>query len=536
MNTPENQNRDVATQSAESVDPNQDAVLHGGQLTAGDATIKSEMLKLKLESIYSRLEEAMQLSNIQELLSWDQNVYLPTGGAEWRGKQIALVSKLLHEKLTHPEFVEAVNAVYDRRAELSADDSANIREIKRDLDRQVKLPSDFVAEQARAHSEAQSAWEQARPKNDFQAVLPHLEKVFDLARREAAYLGYAAHPYDALLDKYEPGATIATIKPLLVSLGASLATLIPKIEPQFAGVPAPQGNYSLEQQQALGHAIAEALGYDFTRGRLDTTAHPFMTSLGPDDKRITTRYHLNNYLSALYGTMHEAGHAIYEQGLVRSAAAVPLGQTTSLGIHESQSRLWENLIGKSRQFAEYLHGLLATHMPEEAARTTPESLWKQINRVTPSLIRIEADEVTYSQHIIIRTLLEEELISGALQVKDLPARWNEMYKQYLGVEPPTNKDGVMQDVHWYCGLVGYFPTYALGNLYGASMMEKARQDIPNLDQLVEKGDFKPLKEWLNRNVHEHGRRYTAEELITHITGSGLSSEPFLKYIQNKFGV
>jgi carboxypeptidase Taq len=384
------------------------------------------------------------------------------------------------------------------------------------------------------NSELYTVWEAAKPKGDFAAVLPLLEKSFELARREAELVGYKDHPYDVLLDKYEPGASIKTLKPTLTALGDRLAVMIPQIIPMFAGCPELDGNFPIAQQAELGKKVVTDLGYDLTRGRIDTTAHPFMTTLGANDYRIATRFNEKTYLSGLSGNIHEAGHALYEQGLKPELAGTGLGKFISLGIHESQSRLYENLIGRSRPFCEYLYRTLAAYFPEEQARTNPETIWKQSNLVKPSLIRIDADEVTYSQHIIIRTLLEEEVISGKLAVKDLPGRWNEMYKQYLGVEPPHAGVGVMQDVHWYCGLVGYFPTYVLGNLYGAAMMEKVRQEMPNLDTDIANGEFKPLLGWLRTNVHQHGRRYSAEELIQRITGAPLSSGPFLRYLEGKF--
>jgi carboxypeptidase Taq len=410
----------------------------------------------------------------------------------------------------------------------------NLEILDRDLARERKLPADFVAEQSRVTSECSQAWRQAKAGGNFEAVRPHLELVFSLARREAELVGYAENPYDALLDKFEPGARFSIIRPALQGLAESLKPMIAEITSrQEADIQAP-GFLPVEKQLALLSRIAGDMGFDFNRGKIDLSMNAFMISLGRDDKRITSRHVPDNYLITLSSGIHEVGHALYEQGLPGEHSGRPLGEPISLGIHESQSRLWQNAVGKSLPFCRYLHGLLAEYFPEEHARTTPELLWKQVNRVQPGLVRVNADEVTYSPHIVIRMLLEEAVVNGKLEVRDLPSRWNELYREYLGIVPDSNTNGVMQDVHWHSGSIGYFPTYSLGDSNAAAMMEKVREVLPNLDDEIAVGNFEPLREWLRENVHCHGRRYSSGELISSLTGSAFSTDPLLRYLQRKF--
>ncbi len=488
-----------------------------------------------LTKFYAHLDEVYRLSCIRGVLEWDQQVCLPPRGAAERADHLEIMSKLLHQRLTDPEFIDIVNDLAERE-DLSADDRVNVTEIKRAVDRQGKLPESFVAERSRVTSIAYTEWTKARPENNFARVMPHLTRIVELSREEAELVGYAEHPYDALLDSYEPHATLRQIKPLLLELGAELSKLVPVLTEKTRESRVTEGTFPEAAQVALCTRVLKDVGYNFESGRLDKTHHPFQSSLGSEDIRLTTRYDETNYLSALFTALHEAGHAMYEDGLRKEFKGRPLGQATSLGVHESQSRFWENLIGRSPEFARYLHRVLGEYFPAEHHRISWESIWREVNRVSPSLIRVEADEVTYSLHVVIRLALEEALIKGDLDVYDLPRAWAEMYERYLGVRPATDADGVLQDVHWYGGMIGYFPTYALGNLYGAAMLGALRKAVPNFEAGVEHGDFRPIYEWLRTNVHQHGMRYTGPELIRQIAGVELSAGPFIQYIKTKFAL
>lgn len=487
-----------------------------------------------LERVYSQLRRIYTLGCIGALLDWDQKVTMPPEGAEDRAEQLELISALAHESMTNPELLALVDSLHQNLANLPSDDMVNIREMKRILDRARCLPVEFVALRSKVTTRAYQAWTEARPKDDWQAVVPHLEEIVKLCRREAEYIGYKEHPYDALLDSYEPGGKLSVIKPLLVRLGEELSALIPAITKKFQHVPDIKGDFPEDVQSRFNVRLAEAFGYNLTRGRLDPTHHPFQTTIGARDVRITTRFYRHDYLSSVYSTLHESGHALYEAGLLERFKGTPRGSAVSLGIHESQSRLWENLVGRSHEYCRFLHATLKDFFPEEHRRLTPDTLWRTVNKVNPSLIRIEADEVTYSLHVVIRMLLEEQLITGELEVKDLPQAWNDAYGKYLGVRPTDNKNGVMQDVHWYSGSIGYFPTYALGNLYGAMMIKTAERDLPGLWNDIEQGKCLPLLQWLRKNVHEHGMTYSGPELIKKISGQELSEVPFLDYIKKKF--
>lgn len=486
-----------------------------------------------LPVFYERLDELERLNGIHALLEWDQQVNMPPGGASARAAQIEFVTNLRHARLTSPDFHELVEALWDRREELQREeDVTNVRETRRLVLRERKLSADFLAERSRAHSHSYNAWVEARSSSSFSLILPHLTKIIDLCRREAECVGYEDHPYDALLDLYEPGATLRRIKPLLEALGEELRQLIRLV--RCDDDPLRTRYFEQNQQFRLFSRVAADIGYDLQRGRIDRSLHPFQSTIGFGDVRITAKYEDYDYLSGLLTVLHEAGHALYEQGFSEENRGTPMASAVSLGVHESQSRLWENIIGRSRPFAVYLHTLLGEFFPEEQSETSPERLWRELNRVKPSLIRVEADEVTYSLHIVIRLVLEEGLMTGTLSAADLPDAWQELYERYLGVKVENPQDGVLQDIHWYVGLIGYFPTYALGNLYGAQMFERVRQELPQLDKDISRGNFQPLLSWLRTNIHRCGSKYQAHELIERLSGRPLSIEPFICYLRKKF--
>ncbi|MBK8100486.1 MAG: carboxypeptidase M32 [Planctomycetes bacterium] len=488
---------------------------------------------------YAALIEFVQqtslLSSASALLSWDQETGMPPGGGDARARQLALLGRLQHERQTDPRMADWLQACAADET-LAADPvaAANVRELQRDHARATKLPGALVAALAETESRAQQAWAEARTRSDFAAFAPWLQKLLHLHQQKADCLRAPTQSrWDALADLFEPGLTAAALHRWFLPLRARLVELRQRLA---AGTRPADGiqQVALPQpaQEAFVRAVIGAMGFDFQRGRLDRSAHPFCTgTLG--DVRLTTRFHDALVLDALGSTMHEAGHGLYEQGLPEAHAGTPLAEACSLGIHESQSRFWENHVGRSRAFWHWCQPLLQRHFGAAAAAFSTDDLWRTANIVEPSLIRVEADEATYDLHVMIRCELEVALLAGDLPVGDLPAAWNRAYADYLGVQVPDDRRGCLQDVHWSCGLFGYFPTYTLGNLYAAQFAAALQRDLP-VDDLVARGEFAPLRSWLQAHVHAHGRRYPPAELCVRATGSPLSAEPFLAYLDRKF--
>lgn len=489
------------------------------------------------EELCRKAREIALLESIGELLGWDERTYMPPAAGEYRAEQMTFLSGLIHQRRTDPRLGDLLRELADSplAKDPHSDEGTTIRELKRQYEKQIKLPQSLVEALTRASVLGQQAWVQARQDNDFHLFTPHAEKIFHLKRQQAACLGYTDHPYDALLDDYEPAARTAQVAAVLDALRQELVPLVGAI--LQSGRTAPVGilrrEYPLAAQEAFGKAVAAAIGFDFTRGRLDTTHHPFCCGLGPRDCRITTRYDEHFFNTAFFGILHEAGHGIYDQGLRQAWYGLPPGQAVSLGIHESQSRLWENFVGRSRAFWQHFFPQLAAAFPAAMADVTLDEFYWAINHVAPSLIRVEADEATYNLHIVIRFELEQALLQGDLAVGDLPAAWREKYGQYLGVEPHRDADGVLQDIHWSAGLVGYFPTYALGNLYAAQCFEQADRDLGGVATLIARGEFAPLVEWLRDRIHLQGQRYTAAELVQRVTGQPLSHAPLIRHLKTK---
>ncbi len=475
------------------------------------------------------------LTTVDATLGWDERTQMPAAGAEHRAEQSMLLAGLIHQRWVDPKFGQQLEELTDQlAAEPQSDAGVVVRRLRRQYDKRIKLPQSLVEELAQTAVLGQQAWQEAREKDDFPRFRPLLEKTIDLKRQQADALGYPQHPYDALLDEYEPEELTANVRQVLAGLRDELVPLVAEI--QQSGVrPNTQllhGNFPVEAQDRFGREAAEAIGFDFARGRLDVTAHPFCTTLGPHDCRITTRYDAGFFNSAFFGILHEAGHGIYEQGLPPEHFGLPLGEAVSLGIHESQSRLWENFVGRSHSFWTRFFPMTQSRFPA-LANVSIDDFYFAINDVRPSLVRVEADEVTYNLHILIRFELEQALLEGSLVAADLPGAWNEKYRQYLGIAPRNDRDGVLQDVHWSAGLIGYFPTYALGNLYAAQLFAKAAEELGDLDADFARGDFRPLRDWLRSKVHRHGQRYTAAELIVHATGSPLSARPLIEHLRAK---
>jgi carboxypeptidase Taq len=481
-----------------------------------------------------RVKDYNLLASCGAVLGWDERTYMPHEGNAHRAEQMALVARLTHEMAAAPQIGELLAEVESGAP--GEDAAANVREIRRAYDRAVKLPPELVEELARTTTRAQQVWQEARAANDFAAFRPWLEKIVALKRREADAVGYQASPYDALLDEYEPGATAAEITQVFAALRDDLVPLVRAI--LDSGKKAPhdilEREYPVERQRAFGEEAAKAIGFDFTAGRLDVTTHPFCSGIGPGDCRITTRYNPRHFNESFFGILHEAGHGIYEQGLAREHFGTPLGSFCSLGVHESQSRLWENQVGRSRAFWEHFFPKAKATFPQALDNVSPEQWIFAINDVRPSFIRVEADEATYNMHIILRFELEQALMSGDLKPADAPAAWNEKFKQFFDLTPPTDAQGCLQDIHWSMGGLGYFPTYTLGNLYAAQLMEAARRDLGDLDGDFRCGEFGRLKGWLNEKVHRPGQRWRASELCRRVTGRPLSHKPLIAYLRGKY--
>jgi len=480
------------------------------------------------------MQKAADLNNSAALLSWDQETYMPPKSADIRGQQLATLSTLAHEMLTGGELEKLIGGLSAAEG-LDEEQLANVRIAADDFEKNKKLPSSFVERMSRLTSDCFNAWIAARKQNDFQVFAPLLGDMVKLKREQAELYGYKDHPYDALIDDYEKGATVAMLDPLFARIREQLPPLLEHIRNskqvsdncfhQF---------FPKQGQEDFSYAVITAMGYDLFAGRQDYSEHPFTTSFSPEDVRITTRVDEQNFAFMLWSTIHEAGHALYEQGLPVAQYGMPLGSPASLSIHESQSRFWENCIGRGRDFWSHFYLQLQSIFPAQLGNVSLETFYNAMNRVSPSLIRTEADEVTYHFHVMIRYEIEKALISGKLDAKDLPAAWNEQYKKYLGITPEDDKRGVLQDVHWSHGSFGYFPTYSLGSFYAAQFYDKARQALPDLAQSVKAGQFGTLLKWLRVNIHQHGRRYTSEELCERVTGSKLDTNYFINYVNEKY--
>lgn len=491
------------------------------------------------DELLNLFRESRLLESVGSVLGWDERTYMPPKGAAHRAEQMALVARLIHEKLTSPRLGELLAQAEAAGPKQPTDtpEAANLREIRRLYDLAVKLPASLVEELARVTTRAQGMWQEARKKNDFNAFAPWLDKIVSLKRQEAAALGYRDVPYDALLDQYEPGASTREITQIFADLRRDLVPLVGAIVSSGKKPRADvfQRDYPIDRQHLFGQAAAAAIGFDFNAGRLDTTAHPFCSGFGPGDCRLTTRYHLHEFNQGFFGILHEAGHGIYEQGLDAAHFGTPLGMACSLGIHESQSRLWENQVGRSRSFWEHFLPRARQSFPGTLDDVTLDDFLFAINKVERSFIRVEADEATYNMHIILRFELEQALVSGDLKPADVPAAWNDKFRQSFDLVPPTDALGCLQDIHWSMGGIGYFPTYTLGNLYAAQFMVRARADLGDLDADFRRGDFSRLKSWLNDNIHRHGQRYRPRDLALRVTGQPLTHEPLLKYLRGKYG-
>jgi len=487
----------------------------------------------RLTQFYQRARKIFDLSQVRQTLGWDQNVMMPPRGVAQRAQQLSALAAVIHAESTDPAFGELI-AELELGGTLDERARADVREARKAYDRAVKVPARLVEARAEACSLAQAAWESAMPRNDFQAFRPHLERVVALTREWADALGGTAR-YDALLEDYEPGMTEAQLRVIFTDLKASLLPILDAVRGASRRPdPSVLARHFPEQgQRAFCLGLVQDMGFDLEAGRFDVSTHP-CTDGTMRDVRLTTRYHEDFLPSSIFSTIHEAGHGLYEQGLDPERFRDPAGQACSTGIHESQSRLWENFIGRSRPFWTRYYPALCRAFPGTLDDVPMEAFYGAVNAVAPSLIRIEADEATYNLHIILRFELEADLIAGRIETRDLPGLWRARMLESLGLEPSDDRTGVLQDIHWSVGLIGYFPTYALGNLYGAQFMEQLRRDLPDLDDAVARGELRVVKEWLNRNIHIHGRRWSAPELCARVTGAPLSADPLLRHLKGKY--
>lgn len=491
------------------------------------------------ETVCATAREAALFQSSADALEWDERTGMPIHGGAYRAEQVARLRSSAHELKTDGRFGDALGQLVQQSEtlEFHSDIASTIRNLYRDYQRDCKLPLDLVSRLSKATIRGQQVWESARRNDSFAEFKETLENVVAL-KREAGQLmadGTDLSAYEALLDEYEPDARIETLNPVFADLKQRLASLIARLKeaPKQPDVSILKRDFPIEAQKSLSRRIAADVGFDFDSGRLDETSHPFCTTLGPNDVRILSRYETNWFPGGLYGTLHEAGHGMYEQGLRGDWFGLPPGSYVSLGIHESQSRLWENQVGRGRSFCDWIFPTLNDTFPAAMAGVSQEDYYRAINAVNPSLIRVEADEATYNLHILIRFELEQAILSGDLPIADLPGAWNEQYRETLGIESPSDADGVLQDVHWSAGLIGYFPTYTLGNLAAAQLFDAATKQIDGLEQCFANGDFKPLLKWLRKYVHQHGACFSGNQLVENASGSPLSADYLMNYLENK---
>jgi carboxypeptidase Taq len=518
----------------------------------------------KMLLLKKRLKESAYISSTLALLHWDQEVLMPSKGINLRSQTIAHMSGLAHSHfleinkdglLTDLKKVHEARRTSTRRrtnqnqtvaqavARDQTQDQTIVLETWKSYERAIKLPENFIKELAETQSKSNSVWAEARARNDFSAFCPWLEKIIILKRKEAELVGFTKSPYDALIDVYEPGMTAETLSIIFAELKMFLVEFLEKIKKSEKSANDRKkpisfhnfhGNFPADKQMAFSKMVAAKIGFDLDAGRIDLSAHPFTTNFHSQDVRFTTHIDEHNIMPALSATIHEAGHALYEQGLPQEHFGTPLAESISLGIHESQSRFWENCIGKSQEFWQYFYPALIKEFPKPFGEISIDTFYRSINQVKPSLIRIEADEVTYNLHIIIRFEIEKALIEGSIEAKDLPAIWRSKMKEYLGIDVPSDSLGVLQDTHWAQGLIGYFPTYTLGNLYSAQFFAKMMIDIPDLKKQISRGEFRAIFTWLRNHIHTHGKIHTADSIVQAVTGEPLTSQYFIEYLREKF--
>lgn len=491
----------------------------------------------KFESLKAKLKTVHDINHAAAVLGWDQQTYMPPGGAAARAEQLSTLSKISHELFTADEIGELLAELAQAGFDYESDEAGLIRVAQRDYDKACKLPPQLVEEMSRTFSMGQQVWTKARAEKEFSQFQEILLKIVDLNIQAAEAYGYEESIYDALLDQYEPGMKASEVQRVFDALKAELVPLVQAIAENKDAVDdvVLQQEFDEQAQWDFGLLPLQAIGYDMARGRQDKSAHPFTTNFSIHDVRITTRVRKDRVTSALFGTLHEGGHALYEQNSDPALEGSMLAGGTSLGVHESQSRLWENVVGRSREFWQFYYPKFQEFFPDQLKSVSLDDFYRAINKSEPSLIRVEADEVTYNLHIFLRFELEQALLTKSLSVADLPDAWNSKMEAYLGLTPPDDAAGVLQDIHWSAGMMGYFPTYTLGNILSLQFYAKTLTDIPDLPQQFAHGEFGALLEWFRENIHRHGRKFTANELIRRVTGDdGIKAGPYLRYIKQKY--
>lgn len=490
-----------------------------------------------LAQLKAFVRQTATLESVLATLEWDQQTYMPDQAGDHRSEQVAMLAAMVHQRKTDAQLGEWLSNLDEGQFAdgPESDDATTVRMVRRAFERQSKIPESLVTNLAKACSKGQQQWTRARHEQRFDLFADTLEEIVRLKQQQADAISFEASPYDALLDEYEPGMTVAKLTPILAGLRSDLVPLIAAIADSSCHAPVEllRRQFPVTQQEVIGRQAAREIGFDFERGRLDVTHHPFCTELGPNDTRITTRYDESFFSGSFFGTLHEAGHGIYQQGLRSAWYGLPPGTYVSLGMHESQSRLWENQVGRSQPFWQYFFPKVQAAFASTLQDVTVDSWFFAVNHVAPSLIRVEADEATYNLHIIIRFELEQSLIGGQLSVKDLPEAWNQKYRDYLGIEPANDAEGVLQDVHWSAGLFGYFPTYTLGNLYAAQLFDAADKELGGLPALIAQGEFTPLRNWLQEKIHRKGQTLDAATMARQATGEELSHQALLRHLRAK---
>jgi carboxypeptidase Taq len=489
-----------------------------------------------LERLKERLAEVTDLGKVARLLSWDQQTMMPPAGTGHRADQFATLLRLAHERFTDPEvgrLLEELRPVEDS-LDPASDDGALIALVRRDYEKAVNVPASLRAAMARAAAEARPVWVKAKTESDFASFLPSLERTVELKLEYVDCVADgAAERYDVLLDDFEPQTTTAEVRALFDELKPPLVALIAELRDREVDSSFLEGDFPLERQQALAYEVTELFGHRPDSWRIDPTEHPFASGPGRDDVRITTNYHPDS-LESLFSTMHEYGHGLYSHQQPQHLERLPTGGPCSLGIHESQSRLWENLVGRSRPFWQLFYPRVQATYPEQLADVDLERFHAGIRAVTPSLIRIQADEVTYGMHVMLRFELEQDIVEGRVDLRDLPQRWNEKMWDYLGVEVPDDAHGVLQDVHWSGGMIGYFSTYLIGTVASVQIWQAAERDLPDLDEQVGRGEFAPLRDWLGEHIHALGRKFSPQETLRRATGSTIAAQPYLDYLRKTY--
>ncbi|MZG54120.1 MAG: carboxypeptidase M32 [Nitrospinae bacterium] len=487
------------------------------------------------QKLVQRLEETSRLGGIMGILHWDQEVIMPTGAADSRAKQMGVLAGIIHEKSTDPAIGELLDNLNQENS-FNSFERCNIDEARRDYEMETKVPKSLVMELAELSSKGHQVWVKARSENRFSDFAPVLSQLIELKKRWAEYVSPNLHAYDANIDVYERGMKTDDITPVFERLKSELIPLIREIQasdykPDSAFL---SGDFSVDKQEALGRAISEEMGFAFDRGRMDVSVHPFCGGSHPTDVRITTRYRTDNFIESLYAVIHETGHGLYEQGRMKEGRDLPASEALTMGVHESQSLFWERMIAQNRPFCKRYFPLIAKTFPENFNGVSVDQFYEAVNTSQPSFIRVEADEVTYPMHVILRYEIEKGLFDGSIEVKTLPELWNSKMKEYLGVEPPTDTLGVLQDTHWSGGAFGYFPSYTLGAIYASQFYQTLIDEKPDLGKEIESGNLATIREWLNQKIHQKGRLLSVPELIKEVTGDNLNPTVFLNYLKTKY--